>query len=269
MTQTYKKKLIEVAIPLEAINVASQHEKAIRQGHPSSLHQWWARRPLAACRAVLFAQLVDDPSSNPDRFPTEQSQKVERDRLFNIIEQLVKWENTSNKDLLEAAHSEIVNSCGPVLPAIYDPFSGASSIPLEAQRLGLPSYGSDLNPVAVLIGKALVEIPSLFNNRTAVNPAISKDKLKSSLWLGRGAQGLAADLRYYGDRVREHSEQALSKYFQVVQDRKGFKDRKPTIISWIWARTVRTPNPAFGGADTACKVLSNLDEEGSRALGSA
>src|SRR5687768_12155542 len=153
------KKLIEVALPLEAINVASAREKSIRHGHPSTIHQWWARRPLAACRAVLFASLVDDPSSDPDRFPTPRAVEEERTRLFEIIERLVLWESTTNEHVLEEARTEIRRSNDNNPPPVLDPFCGGGSIPLEAQRLGLAVYGSDLNPVAVLIAKALVEIP--------------------------------------------------------------------------------------------------------------
>ena len=156
---TYKKKLIEVALPLEAINRESAREKSIRHGHPSTLHLWWARRPLAACRAVLFASLVDDPSAHPDRFPTEEAQQEERERLFRIIEDLVKWENSTNREVLEAARAEIMASCDGNPPPVLDPFCGGGSIPLEAQRLGLEAHASDLNPVAVLITKALIEIP--------------------------------------------------------------------------------------------------------------
>ena len=156
---TIKKKLIEVALPLEAINAASAREKSIRHGHPSTLHLWWARRPLAACRAVLFAQLVDDPSSHPEKFPAEEDQDRERQRLFRVIEELVLWENSNNEAVLERAREEIRNSCGNDLPPVYDPFCGGGSIPLEAQRLGLPPIGSDLNPIPVLIGKCLVQIP--------------------------------------------------------------------------------------------------------------
>ena len=186
-----RKKLIEVSIPLEAINVASAREKSIRHGHPSTLHLWWARRPLAACRAVLFAQLVDDPSSWPDRFPTEEAQDAERRRLHKVIEAMVPWEASNNETILNAARWEIARSVawglreeppgqdnGPAIleyletkaPPVYDPFSGGGSIPLEAQRLGLRAYGSDLNPVAVLIGKALVEIPPKFAGRPPINP---------------------------------------------------------------------------------------------------
>ena len=160
-----KRKLIEVALPLEAINIASAREKSIRHGHPSTLHLWWARRPLATCRAVLFASLVDDPSSLPEQFPTPELQADERERLFRIIERMVPWEATNDKGILAEAHAEILKSTGRHPPAIYDPFCGGGSIPLEAQRLGLKAHASDLNPVAVLITKALIEIPPKFGNR--------------------------------------------------------------------------------------------------------
>src|SRR5438309_2443449 len=108
--ETYRRKLIEVALPLEAINKASAREKSIRHGHPSTLHLWWARRPLAAARAVIFAQLVDDPSAYPDKFPTEEAQENERQRLFRLIEELVMWENTTNEGLLSQARDEILKS---------------------------------------------------------------------------------------------------------------------------------------------------------------
>ncbi|TME58433.1 MAG: DUF1156 domain-containing protein, partial [Chloroflexi bacterium] len=167
---TYRKKLIEVALPLEAINKASAREKSIRHGHPSTLHLWWARRPLATCRAVLFASLVDDPSEHPEAFPTEQEQEQERDRLFRLIEAMVKWENSNNKELLAKVHAEIFKSTGGNPPPVLDPFAGGGSIPLEAQRLGLEAHASDLNPVAVLINKALIEIPPKFSNCPPVNP---------------------------------------------------------------------------------------------------
>ena len=154
MTEVQKRKLIEVALPLEVINRESAREKSIRHGHPSTLHLWWARRPLAAARAVLFSQLVDDPSSNPDRFPTEDDQKRERARLHNIIERLVVWENVRDESLLAEARREILNSSGGHPPAILDPFAGGGTIPLEAQRLGLEAHASDLNPVAVLRARA-------------------------------------------------------------------------------------------------------------------
>ncbi len=239
MTQTYKKKLIEVAIPLEAINAASAREKSIRQGHPSTLHLWWARRPLAACRAVLFAQLVDDPSSHPDKFPTEEAVEAERQRLFRIIEELVLWENSNNEAVLERARAEIRNSCGDVLPPVYDPFSGGGSIPLEAQRLGLPAYGSDLNPVAVMIGKAMIEIPPLFKDQSPAHPGPAERTHY------RNAEGLAEDIKYYGQWMREKALERIGHLYPQVDLPAEHGGGKATIIAWIWARTVPSPDPAF------------------------
>ena len=157
------KKLIEVALPLEAINAASEREKSIRHGHPSALHLWWARRPLAAARAVIWASLVDDPSSHPELFPTEKEQDEERRRLFRILENLVVWENSNNQTVLDAARAEITASIQGPLPSLLDPFAGGGAIPIEAQRLGLEAHSHDLNPVAVTIEKAMVEIPPLFS----------------------------------------------------------------------------------------------------------
>jgi len=239
MTQTYKKKLIEVAIPLEAINAASAREKSIRHGHPSTLHLWWARRPLAACRAVLFAQLVDDPSSNPEEFPTPEAQETERKRLFKIIEDLVIWENSTNEEVLERARAEIRRSCGGVLPPVYDPFSGGGSIPLEAQRLGLPAYGSDLNPVAVMIGKAMIEIPPKFKDMPPIHPGI-KDRQ-----FYRNAEGLAEDVKYYGEWMREKAWERIGHLYPQVDLPREMGGGKATVIAWIWARTVPSPDPAF------------------------
>lgn len=166
----YKKKLIEVALPLKAINAASAREKSIRHGHPSTLHLWWARRPLAAARAVIWSSLVDDPSSLPEQFPTEEAQSKERQRLFGILEKLVKWENSNNQEVLAEAKAEIMKSTGGKPPALLDPFAGGGSIPLEAQRLGLEAHASDLNPVAVMINKAMIEIPPKFAGQPPVNP---------------------------------------------------------------------------------------------------
>jgi putative DNA methylase len=241
MTAQYKKKLIEVAIPLEAINAASAREKSIRHGHPSTLHLWWARRPLAACRAVLFAQLVDDPSSLPDQFPTAELQDAERKRLFAIIEDLVKWENSTNEEVLERARAEIRRSCGGVLPPVYDPFSGGGSIPLEAQRLGLPAYGSDLNPVAVMIGKAMIEIPPKFKDQKPIHPGIKERNHY------RNAEGLAEDVKYYGAWMRERAWERIGHLYPQVDLPKDMGGGKATVIAWIWARTVPSPDPAFSG----------------------
>src|SRR5580704_2650719 len=207
MTIPYRKKLIEVALPLEAINKEAAREKSIRHGHPSTLHLWWARRPLAACRAVLFASLVDDPSSLPEQFPTEADQDLERQRLFRLIEKLVLWENSNNRAVLDEAHEEILKSTGGHPPPIYDTFCGGGSIPLEAQRLGLEAHGSDLNPVAVLITKALIEIPPKFAGWPPINPEAKKKLAHSGSW--KGAQGLAEDVRYYGGWMRDEAEKRI------------------------------------------------------------
>jgi putative DNA methylase len=235
----YRKKLIEVALPLEAINKASAKEKSIRHGHPSTLHLWWARRPLATCRAVLFASLVDDPSSHPDQFPTEVKQEEERERLFKIIEQLVLWENINNQAILNEAENEIVRSTGGHLPTVYDPFCGGGSIPLEAQRLGLEAHGSDLNPVAVLITKALIEIPPKHANRAPVNPESRKKGMKDGAY--PGTLGLADDVRYYGEWMRSKAQERIGHCYPSIRLEDG---TDATIIAWLWARTVSCPNPA-------------------------
>lgn len=240
-TNNIKKKLIEVAIPLEAINAASAREKSIRHGHPSTLHLWWARRPLAACRAVLFAQLVDDPLSHPDKFPTHEAQEAERKRLFGIIEELVKWENSTNEEVLERARAEIRKSCDGELPTIYDPFSGGGSIPLEAQRLGLPAYGSDLNPVAVMVGKAMIEFPPRFKDAAPVHPDVKERNHY------RNAEGLAEDVKYYGEWMRQKAWEKIGLLYPQVDLPKEYGAGKATVVAWIWARTVASPDPAFGG----------------------
>ena len=239
-----KKKLIEVALPLEAINKESAREKSIRHGHPSTLHLWWARRPLAACRAVLFASLVDDPSSLPEQFPTEADQDKERQRLFRLIEELVKWDNANNPAILKAAHDEILKSTDGHPPGIYDPFCGGGSIPLEAQRLGLEAHGSDLNPVAVLITKALIEIPPKFAGQPPVNPAAKKKMTGRGMWTG--ARGLADDVRYYGQWMRDRATERIGHLYPKVKLPKEHGGGDATVIAWIWARTVVCPNPACG-----------------------
>lgn len=257
MTAAYKKKLIEVAIPLEAINAASAREKSIRHGHPSTLHLWWARRPLAACRAVLFAQLVDDPSSLPEQFPTPEAQEVERKRLFAIIEDLVKWENSTNEEVLERARAEIRRSCGGELPPVYDPFSGGGSIPLEAQRLGLPAYGSDLNPVAVMIGKAMIEIPPKFKDMLPIHPGIKERSFY------RNAEGLAEDVKYYGEWMRQKAWERIGHLYPEVDLPKEYGGGKATVIAYLWARTVPCPDPAFSHVQTP--LLSSFELSGKAA----
>ncbi len=275
---TYRKKLIEVALPLDAINKASAREKSIRHGHPSTLHLWWARRPLAAARAVIFAQMVDDPSSWPELFPTEKKQEKEQERLFKIIEDMVKWENTTNEEVLQRARDAIWESwrrtCAEnadhpqakelfdrnKLPAFHDPFAGGGSLPLEAQRLGLEAYASDLNPVAVLINKAMIEIPPKFTSMPPVNPEWqNRSDEEKALKVWKGAEGLAEDVRYYGKWMRDEAEKRIGHLYPKVEvtaemakerpDLKPYIGKKLTVIAWLWARTVKSPNPAFAHVD--------------------
>lgn len=234
----YKPKLIEVALPLETINRESAREKSIRHGHPSTLHLWWARRPLAAARAVLFAQLVDDPSSHPGRFPTEEDQRRERERLHGIIERLVVWENVRDESLLAEARAEIMASTDGNPPPILDPFAGGGTIPLEAQRLGLEAHASDLNPVAVLINKALIEIPPKFRDQQPVSP-----DAEQRIGGYRGAEGLAEDVRAYGQWMRDEAERRIGHLYPKATLPDGCS---ANVIAWIWARTVTCPNPACG-----------------------
>lgn len=346
-----RKKLIEVALPLEAINIASAREKSIRHGHPSTLHLWWARRPLAAARAVIFAQMVDDPSAQPEAYPTVAAQEARRQELFTLIEQLVQWENTTNESVLARARAEIRRSWAwqclgaaaarltdaeiaallangelPPLPAFHDPFAGGGALPLEAQRLGLEAYASDLNPVAVLINKAMIEIPPKFANRPPVSVAareaagevpreaakLAKEEeeagdastrleqphlrdfassralmqpetdanqsnnmlhlrdFASSRALWPGAKGLAEDVRYYGQWMRDEAAKRIGHLYPPIEitpamvddpaaprpDLKPYVGRKLTVIAWLWARTVKSPNPAF--ADVAVPLASTF-----------
>jgi putative DNA methylase len=294
MTTSYKKKLIEVALPLEDINREAAREKSIRHGHPSTLHLWWARRPLAACRAVLFSSLVDDPSecvaelmadaekrkaaeklfatqkkawdarkavfdkavaagvpasSNPPPGPEPKLQdtlvETERERLFDIIRELVKWENSNDERVLNKARAEILRSCNGKPPPVYDPFCGGGSIPLEAQRLGLEAHASDLNPVPVLINKALIEIPPRFAGKPPVNPE-SRGKLGASgSW--KGAAGLAEDIRYYGQWMHSEAEKRIGHLYPKVKLPEEHGGGEATVIAWLWARTVASPDPATKG----------------------
>ncbi len=260
---TVKKKLIEVALPLETINRESAREKSIRHGHPSTLHLWWARRPLAACRAVLFASLVDDPSAHPEKFPTAAEQQKERERLFKIIEDLVKWENVNNEEVLNKAREEILKSTGGNPPPVLDPFCGGGSIPLEAQRLGLEAHGSDLNPVAVMITKALIEIPPKFAGRLPVNPQARSSELSKGSW--PGAQGLATDIRYYGEWMREEAEKRIGHLYPKVKLPPEYGGGEATIIAWLWARTVQCPNPACGARIPLARTFWLSTKKGEKA----
>lgn len=247
-----KKKLIEVALPLEAINAQSAREKSIRHGHPSTLHLWWARRPLATARAVLFAQLVDDPSERADEFREEAERRgehdvdayverrvdAERERLFDLITRMVDWDNLGDEDLFDQVRAEILRSTDGKPPAILDPFAGGGTIPLEAQRLGLEAHASDLNPVAVLINKALIEIPPKFADRPPVFPDAAGQR---NAW--PKATGLAEDVRRYGEWMRDEAERRIGHLYPKATLMDG---TKATVIAWIWARTVTCPNPACG-----------------------
>lgn len=269
------KKLIEVALPLDAINVAAAREKSIRHGHPSTLHLWWARRPLAAARAVIFAQMVNDPGyeRHLGRGVNKEKAEVERERLFKIIEDLVQWENTNNEEVLTRAREEIwkswretcaLNKGHPQaaelfnpekLPAFHDPFAGGGALPLEAQRLGLESYASDLNPVAVTINKAMIEIPPRFAGRAPVGPRISGDRQGKLTEDWSGAKGLAEDVRRYGAWMRSEAQTRIGHLYPQIEvtsqmtaerpDLKPLLGQKLTVIAWLWARTVKSPNPAF------------------------
>jgi len=269
------RKLIEVALPLDDINAAAAREKSIRHGHPSTLHLWWARRPLAAARAVLFAQLVNDPGYERSlgRGVNKEQAQLERDRLFGIIRELVKWENTNNAAVLQQAREEIwkswretcaLNKGHPQaaelfnpekLPAFHDPFAGGGSIPLEAQRLGLESYASDLNPVAVTINKAMIEIPPKFAGRPPVGPIPKADQQSGWMEDWSGAKGLAEDVRRYGAWMRAEAEQRIGHLYppieitaEMAKDRSDLTPlvgKKLTVIAWLWARTVKSPNPAY------------------------
>jgi len=271
------KKLIEVALPLDAINVAAAREKSIRHGHPSTLHLWWARRPLAAARAVIFAQMVNDPGYQQGggfKYGVNKEKAViERERLFKIIEDLVLWENTNNEEVLARARAEIVRSWRETcelnknhpqatelfnpdkLPAFHDPFAGGGALPLEAQRLGLESYASDLNPVAVTINKAMIEIPPKFAGYAPVGqfPSAEKQPKLHEQWTG--ARGLAEDVRRYGAWMREQAQQRIGHLYPKIEvtaemvlerpDLTPLLGQKLTVIAWLWARTVKSPNPAF------------------------
>ena len=235
------KKLIEVALPLEDINAESAREKSIRHGHPSTLHLWWARRPLAAARAVIWSSLVDDPSSHPEQFPTEEAQNTERQRLFGILKQLVKWENSNNPEVLEAAKAEILRSTDHNPPALLDPFAGGGAIPLEAQRLGLEAHAHDLNPVAVMINKAMIEIPPKFAGQSPVNP---DEAVRRNADTWPGATGLAEDIRYYGEWMKSQAFKRIGHLYPKVKIPKDQGGKEATVIAWIWARTIKCPNPA-------------------------
>ncbi|RMG34311.1 MAG: DUF1156 domain-containing protein, partial [Gammaproteobacteria bacterium] len=273
------KKLIEVALPLDDINAAAAREKSIRHGHPSTLHLWWARRPLAAARAVIFAQMVNDPGYQREigYGVNKKEAELRREKLFDIIRELVKWENTNNEEVLERAREAIRQSWRETchlnrnhphaaelfnpekLPAFHDPFAGGGALPLEAQRLGLEAYASDLNPVAVMINKAMIEIPPKFAGQKPVGPPTPDDKQAKLTEDWSGAKGLAEDVRRYGHWMREEAFKRIGHLYPKVKitpemvtersDLKPYEGQELTVIAWLWARTVKSPNPAFSHAE--------------------
>lgn len=288
-------KLIEVAMPLDAINSESSREKLIRHGHPSTLHVWWARRPLAACRAVLFGSLVNDPSAYPEKFPTEEEQEEERLRLFSLVEELIDWDNANNENVLNEAKWEIAKSIAAdqnveppdndspkevndflesVGPDVLDPFAGGGSIPSEARRLGLKATGGDLNPVATLITKAQIETPAPFVGNEPVNEQHQQQStIGDSQW--SGSTGLARDIEYYGNWIRDRAESEIGHLYpdievsdQLLESRPELSDfagESLTVIAWIWARTVECPNPACDGEPPLVKSFWLSTKDGNEA----
>jgi putative DNA methylase len=280
------KKLIEVALPLDDINAAAAREKSIRHGHPSTLHLWWARRPLAAARAVIFAQMVNDPGyeRHLGRGINKEKAQIERERLFDIIGRLVRWENTNNEEVFREAQEVIWKSWRETcalnrnhpkaaelfnpdkLPAFYDPFAGGGAIPLEAQRLGLESYASDLNPVAVTINKAMIEFPPKFAGRPPIGPDLPGEKQLKLHKEWTGTNGLAEDVRRYGTWIRYEAEKRIGHLYPKVEitadlvterpDLKPYLGQKLTVVAWLWARTVKSPNPAF--SETHVPLVSSF-----------
>ena len=252
-----KKKLIETSLPLEAINTASAREKSIRHGHPSTLHLYWSRKPLATARAVLFAQLVDDPASRPEEFPTIEAQDAERARLHALLEKLVVWENSLDESLLRQAREEIRKSNGGELPAVLDPFAGGGSIPLEAQRLGLEAHASDLNPLAVLINKALVEIPPRFADRHPVHPGGTEQNFYQR------AEGMAEDVRYYGQWLRNEAERRIGHLYPKATAPDGTEHRHCLEMGAHRPQS----EPCQSHRDPAGQLMVAQQEEGKGSLG--
>ena len=242
------KKLIEVALPLEAINAESAREKSIRHGHPSTLHLWWARRPLAAARAVIWSSLVDDPSEHSEQFPTEEEQNKERQRLFAILEELVKWENSNDPEILDAAKAEILRSTGNNPPPLLDPFAGGGAIPLEAQRLGLEAHAHDLNPVAVMINKAMIEIPPKFAGQAPVNPDARARLDAADGWTG--AKGLAEDVRYYGEWMKQQAFKKIGHLYPKVKVPAAQGGGEATVIAGSGLGPSNAPTPPV---DVRCR----------------
>ncbi|MFT7723994.1 MAG: DUF1156 domain-containing protein [Roseateles sp.] len=274
------KKLIEVALPLDAINEeAALRKRKAPGGYPTTLHKWWAQRPVAAARAVLFAQLVNDPGGERGYFAgmTKAQAAARREELFEIIQELVKWESTNNQSVLERARAEIrrsweetcrLNKSHPQaaelfdparLPVFHDPFAGSGAIPLEAQRLGMESYGSDLNPVPVTINKAMIELPPRFAGYEPVGPALVGQRQRRLEDSWAGVTGMAEDVRRYGAWMLDEARRRLGHLYPSVTVTSAMVAERPDlrallgkdlpVVAWLWARTVRSPSPAFSHAD--------------------
>jgi putative DNA methylase len=291
-----RRKLIEVALPLKAISdEASLRKRKAPAGYPTTLHKWWAQRPVAAARAVLFAQFVDDPASLPEEFPTEKAQEKERQRLFRLIEKLVLWENSNDEEVLHAARREIARSIArekgiplPELkrsesadflrihaPPVLDPFCGGGSIPLEAQRLGMRALARDLNPVAILVTKGLVEVPAAFLGQSPINPESGKQARVQKGSGKRDATGLAADVRYYGKWVRDRAHEKLRHLYPPAKISPSLARERPElapyvgkdldVVAWLWARTVTCSNPACRGEVPLLRTFSLCTKKGKEA----
>ncbi len=245
--RTLKKKLIEVALPLPEINDASAYDKMPGIGpHPKGIHHWWARLPLPTARAVLFASVVDDPSAHPEKWPTEEAQEDERERLFDIIRRMMGKKLHEHPEVYAEARAEMLKDTGGELPVVFDPFAGGGSIPLEANRLGFEAHAGDLNPVAVLLNKCNLEIAPRWGGRPPVNLEDRKRIGGTEAW--HGTRGLAADVRYYGRLISDRARRKIGHLYRNVRLPKEYGGGEANVIAWIWARTVASPDPAARGA---------------------
>jgi len=243
-----KKKLIEVALPLPELNDASAYDKMPGIGpHPKGIHHWWARLPLPTARAILFASVVDDPSEHPDKWPTEAAQDAERERLFDIVRSMMEKKLHDRPRVYAEARVEMLKHCAGKLPEVFDPFSGGGSIPLEANRLGLEAHAGDLNPVAVLLNKCNLELAPRWSGRPPVNPEDRKLIGGSDPW--PGSAGLAADVRHYAGLISDRAQQRLGAFYPAVKLPEDLGGEEAQVLAWLWARTVKSPNPAFAGVD--------------------
>ncbi len=240
------KKLIEVALPLPEINDASAYDKMPGIGpHPKGIHHWWARLPLPTARAVLFASVVTDPSDDPAwKDKSEEEQNAERERLFRIVRELMQKKLHTHPKVYAKARAEMLKHSGGQLPPVLDPFSGGGSIPLEAARLGFEAHAADLNPVAVILNKCNLELAPRWNSKPPVNPKARMEHTKATHW--EGTRGLADDVRFYGKIIRQKAQEKIGHLYPKVKLPKEHGGGEANVIAWLWARTVKCPNPACG-----------------------